>query len=94
MKQDSQILSRAFEIAEQARNGMYLQDNCDPSSERSHIQDFRDNNISDWTKVEFFSGTPHSAGRGIVKSDGSHAVDAWEVRKADAFLSFSDCSQA
>ena len=90
MYKDSRLLSRAFEVAEQARRGMYLRDNCDPSSEGSYIQDFRDSNIPDWTPVEFFSDMPHSAGRGIAKSSSSHAVDAWEVRRADEFLSLNE----
>ena len=88
MYEGSRILSRAYEIALEARRE-YLRDNCDPSSEGSYIQDFRDSNISDWTKVEFIPGAPHSAGRGITKSDDSQAVDAWEVKRADEFLSLN-----
>ena len=90
MYEGSRIISRAYEIALDARRGMYLRDNCDPSSEESYIQDFRDSNISDFTKVDFFPGTPHCAGKGIAKSDSSQAVDAWEVRRADEFLSLGE----
>ena len=88
MSAPSKANIRAYEIALLARRE-YLRDS-DPSEEESYIQDFRDSNISDFTKVDFFPGTPHCAGKGIAKSASSQAVNAWEVRRADDFLSLGE----